>query len=51
MLDYRECGPVGEPRIVYVDQEAGYRVTVIAPDFASFVRGLVDEDEFDTSGA
>ncbi|MFE9747157.1 SMI1/KNR4 family protein [Saccharothrix saharensis] len=49
MLDYRECGPTGEPQIVHVDQEAGYRVTVIAPDFASFVRGLVDEDEFDTS--
>jgi hypothetical protein len=50
MLDYRECGPTGEPRIVYVDQEDDYQVTVIAPDFASFLRGLVDEDEFDTSG-
>lgn len=51
MLDYRECGPTDEPQVVYVDQEADYQVTVIAPDFASFVRGLVDEDEFDTSGA
>jgi hypothetical protein len=51
MLDYRGCGPVGEPQVVYVDQEADYQVTIIAPDFASFVHGLVDEDEFDTSGA
>lgn len=51
MLDYRECGPTGEPQVVHVDQEAGYRVTVIAPDFASFVRGLVDEDEFGTFDA
>ena len=49
MLDYRESGPTGEPRVVYVDQEDDYAVTVLAPDFATFVRGLADEDEFDTS--
>jgi hypothetical protein len=49
MLDYRGCGRRGEPRVVYVDQEADYRVTVVAPDFAAFVRGLVTEDEFDTA--
>ncbi|MFG6476948.1 SMI1/KNR4 family protein [Microbacterium sp. P06] len=49
MLDYRACGPDGEPRVVYVDQEDDYRVTELAPDFATFVRGLVDEEEFDTS--
>lgn len=46
MLDYRECGRRGEPRVVHVDQEADYRITPVAPDFATFVRGLVGEDEF-----
>ncbi|SDD95975.1 SMI1/KNR4 family protein [Rhodococcus tukisamuensis] len=50
MLDYRACGPHGEPRVVHVDQEFDYRITVVAPDFATFVRGLVGEDEFDDAG-
>ncbi|WP_318784849.1 SMI1/KNR4 family protein [Actinophytocola algeriensis] len=49
MLDYRACGRRGEPRVVHVDQEADYRVTAVAPDFATFVDGLVPEDEFDTA--
>ncbi|RYE73456.1 MAG: SMI1/KNR4 family protein [Oxalobacteraceae bacterium] len=49
MLDYRECGPEGEPHVVHVDQEADYRITVVAPDFATFIRGLVSADVFDTS--
>jgi hypothetical protein len=47
MLDYRECGPTGEPRVVYVDQEADYAVVAVAPDFASFLRGLISEDQFE----
>jgi hypothetical protein len=47
MLDYRACGRRGEPRVVHVDQEADYRITFVAPDFASFLRGLVTEDRFD----
>ena len=39
-LDYRSCGPGGEPAVVHVDQERGYKVTLVAPDFESFVRGL-----------
>jgi hypothetical protein len=39
-LDYRTCGPTGEPPVVHVDQEWGYAVTVLAPSFAAFVRGL-----------
>lgn len=50
VLDYRDCGKQGEPRVVYVDQEDDYRITFVAPDFATFVRGLVDKAEYDTSG-
>ena len=49
MLDYRACGPKGEPSVVHVDQERGYRVTFLAPDFETFLRGLVPESDFDTS--
>lgn len=43
MLDYSECGPRGEPRVVYVDTEADEPlVAAVAPDFETFVRGLVD---------
>lgn len=44
MLDYRACGPQGEPQVVYVDQESDYRVTLLAPDFITFIRGLVPRD-------
>lgn len=39
-LDYRGCGHTGEPEVVHVDQERDYRITRVAPDFESFVRGL-----------
>jgi hypothetical protein len=45
-LDYRKCGPKGEPAVVHVDQEREYVITLVAPDFESFVRGLVGFNEF-----
>jgi hypothetical protein len=42
-LDYRVCGPNGEPRVTYIDAEADESESfVLAPDFAAFLNGLVD---------
>jgi hypothetical protein len=46
-LDYRVCGPKGEPRVVHIDQEFEYKVTHVADNFESFVRGLESEDAFE----
>jgi hypothetical protein len=47
MFDYRKCGPRGEPSVVHVDQEGDYAITPLAKNFETFVRGLVDESEFE----
>ena len=46
-LDYRACGPKGNPAVVHIDQEDEYAITPLAPDFESFIRGLVHADVFD----
>jgi len=38
MLDYRGCGPAGEPSVAYVDEDRVPRE--LAPSFAGFVQGL-----------
>ena len=49
LLDYSACGPQGEPTVAHVDQEGDYAVTYLAPDFETFIRGLVNDDVYDTS--
>jgi hypothetical protein len=45
-LDYRACGPQGEPCVVHVDQEWGYKITFVAPTFEAFICGLEDAERF-----
>ena len=47
MLDYSNCGKDGEPEVVHIDQESDYEKTFLAKDFETFIRGLVNEEEFD----
>ncbi|MBL0744421.1 SMI1/KNR4 family protein [Chryseolinea lacunae] len=44
LLDYSQCGKDGEPQVVHVDQESDYKVTFVAKDFETFVRGLTTLD-------
>lgn len=46
-LDYRTCGPVGEPTVVHIDQEFEYKVTPVASSFEAFIRGLEGDDAFE----
>ena len=45
-LDYRECGPLGEPTVVHVDQECDYKITLVARSFDEFVNGLEPDEAF-----
>jgi hypothetical protein len=47
-LDYRDCGPEGEPRVVHVDQEFDYKVTFVAESFEAFICGLQGDDAFES---
>lgn len=44
MLDYSVCGPSGEPRVVYVDDDRS--VLLVASDFGELVAKLVDGSAF-----
>ena len=46
-LDYRECGPSGEPQVVHIDQEWDYKIVFVAENFEAFIRGLEDDSVFD----
>lgn len=45
-LDYRECGPDGEPPVVWLDADDESELA-LAPDFRSFLAGLVPAESFD----
>lgn len=49
MLDYRACGTDGEPEVVHVDQEDDYKITFLADNFEEFIKGLVNDEQYDTS--
>lgn len=51
MLDYSECGKAGEPRVIHVDSEMDNEITLLAPTFEAFIRGLVSDKVYDTSAA
>lgn len=42
-LDYRDCGPQGEPKVVHVDQTYDFEITHLADSFEEFILGLVEE--------
>ena len=46
MLDYSECTPEGEPRVIFVDTEVDGppKVFIIAPDFETFLSRLKTEE-------
>ena len=48
-LDYRDCGPRGEPRVTHVGAEGVITTLVLAPDFETFARGLVDCAPYDAA--
>ena len=44
-LDYRECGSKGEPKVVFIQEEYDYKTTILAENFETFVRGLINYTE------
>ncbi|MGM1045730.1 MAG: SMI1/KNR4 family protein [Bacillota bacterium] len=47
MLDYRSSGNDGEPEVVHVDKENNHKITSLAPNFETFIRGLVNEEIYE----
>ncbi|HEX7308448.1 SMI1/KNR4 family protein [Lentzea sp.] len=45
-LDYRECGPEGEPSVVWLDADDESELA-LAPDLRTFLDGLVPAERFE----
>jgi hypothetical protein len=45
-LDYRACGPTGEPQVVHVSQKRDYKIVSVAKSFEDFINGLEDDSAF-----
>ncbi|MFF8842183.1 SMI1/KNR4 family protein [Streptomyces sp. NPDC015127] len=45
-LDYRACGPHGEPSVTWFDTDDNSELA-LAPDLRSFIEGLAPADEFE----
>lgn len=45
-LDYRDCGPAGQPRVVWIDNEMDHELT-LAPNFRTFVERLTASAQFE----
>ena len=48
-LDYRILDANGEPMVVHIDQEYDYKITPVAENFETFLRGLKLEEDFETA--
>ncbi len=46
-LDYRDCGPQGEPKVSHVDLDFDETITVLTDNFEEFIRGLVNESAYE----
>lgn len=45
-LDYRECGPDGEPKVVHIDNELDNQITLLADSFEEFITKLRPESDY-----
>jgi hypothetical protein len=45
-LDYRDCGPAGQPPVVWIDNEMDHELT-LAPNFRMFVERLTASASFE----
>lgn len=44
-LDYRVCGSSGEPQVAHVCQIEEFVISIVAPNFETFIRNLEEEPE------